>query len=290
MTHRPRGVERFLRDYQARAGLYREFAPAPDLRDLVACNWVSVVRPGKFGALTPIIPDGCCDIMLYDSDVPRVVGPDTRMRWTDLSDGLVITGLRLRPGAIRAVFGCSASELLDRQVLLRDVAPVSQRLLGALNFADSLERRHALLEGWVRHAQRQDVSANDRALLAACRQLAADPQLTIDELARKLGWNARMIHRQFVASCGYGPKYLQRVMRVQAALRVAHDSSLSLRLSSIASSAGFADQAHMTREFKALTSFTPTAYLAACTPEVGSWLAADLRIERMSESFKTDAV
>ena len=97
-----------------------------------------------------------------------------------------------------------------------------------------------------------------------------------------------MIHRQFVAACGYGPKYLQRVMRVQAALRVAHDNPLRLRLSDIASSAGFADQAHMTREFKALTGFTPTAYLAAYTPEVGAWLAGDLRVERVSESFKTD--
>jgi AraC-like DNA-binding protein len=250
---------------------------------------VSVVRHGKFGAFTPIIPDGCCDIMLYDSDVPHVVGPDTRIRWTDLRDGLVITGLRLRPGAVRAVFGCSTSLLLDRQVLLRDLGAVSDRLLDAFNFADSLERRHAVLEGWLRHA-RQDVSANDRALLAACRLLAANTQLTIDALARKLGWNARMIHRQFVAGCGYGPKYLQRVMRVQAALRVAHDRSLRPRLSAIASSAGFADQAHMTREFKALTSFTPAAYLAAYTPEVGAWLAGDLRTQRVSESFKTDFV
>jgi AraC-like DNA-binding protein len=285
----PRGVERFLRDYQARAGFYREFAPAPDLRDLVACNWVSVVQHGKFGPLTPIIPDGCCDIMLYDTDVPQVVGPDTRTRWTDLRDGLVITGLRLRPGAVRAVFGCSASLLLDQQPLLQDLRPVSDRLLDALNFASSLERRHALLEEWLRHA-RQDISANDRALLAACRLLAADTELVIDAVARNLGWNARMIHRQFVAACGYGPKYLQRVLRVQAALRVAHDGSQRLRLSDIAGSAGFADQAHMTREFRALTGFTPTEYLAAYRPEVGAWLAADWGVDRMSESFKTEMV
>jgi AraC-like DNA-binding protein len=283
---KPRGVERFLRNYRARVGLYRELAPSPDLRELVACNWVSVVRPGKFGPLTPIIPDGCCDIMLYDSDVPHVVGPDTRIRWTELRPGLVITGLRLRPGAVRAVFGCPASQVLDRQVLLSDLVRVPGRFLDALNFADSLERRHLLLESWVRQT-RQDVSANDRALLAACRVLAADARVTIDVLAGKLGWNARMIHRRFVAASGYGPKYLQRVMRVQAALRAAHGGSAAL--SDVASSAGFADQAHMTREFKTLTGFTPAAYLAAYTPEVGAWLAGDLRIGRMSESFKTNA-
>jgi AraC-like DNA-binding protein len=281
-----RGVDLFLRSYQAREGLYREFPPAFDLRDLVACNWVSVVRQGRFGVLTPIIPDGCCDIMLYDADVPHVVGPDSRMRWADLRDGLVITGLRLRPGAARAVFGCPASLLLDRQMRLADLVPVSTRLLDALNCADTLEQRHALLEKWVRRA-RENMAANERALLAACRLLAADPQITIDSLTQKLGWNARTIHRQFVGGCGYGPKYLQRVMRVQAALRVAHDGSPRLRLSDVATSAGFADQAHMTREFKDLTGFTPTAYLAACTPGVGAWLADDLGIESLSDSFKT---
>src|SRR5882672_5515529 len=50
----PHGVEQFLRQYQGRPACYRELAPAPDLRDIVACNWLSVVRRGKFGARTPI--------------------------------------------------------------------------------------------------------------------------------------------------------------------------------------------------------------------------------------------
>jgi AraC-like DNA-binding protein len=287
MFQRPRGVERFLRQHEALPGYYRELAPATDLLDVVACRWVSVVRHGKFGVRTPIIPDGCSDIMLYDADAPHVVGPDSRMRWTDLSDGLVITGLRLRPGAMRAVFGCSASQLLDRQMLLRDVGRVSMRFLDALNFAETLQGRHALLEDWVRDASWQR-SATDRVLLAACRALAADPQLAIGTLARQLGWNARMIHRQFKAACGYGPKHLQRVMRVQAALRLAHGASRRLRLPDIASSAGFADQAHMSREFRDLTGFTPREYFAACTPEVGAWLAGEINAAPLSESFKTN--
>jgi len=146
------------------------------------------------------------------------------MRWVDLPDGRVITGLRLRPGALRAVFGFSASQLLDQQVLLRDVGATPNPFLDALNFADTQQRRHELLEDWVRRA-RQNLTPNDRMLLAACRMLAVDAQLSIGALAGRLGWNARMIHRQFTATCGYGPKHLQRVMRVQTALRLAHDIS-----------------------------------------------------------------
>jgi AraC-like DNA-binding protein len=212
--------------------------------------------------------------MLYDAGAPHVVGPDTKMRWVALHDGMVITGLRLRPGALRAVFGCSATTLIDNQALLRDLGDVPARFLDDLNFADSLCVRHGLLEDWVRRSM-VDMSANDRLILSACRLLSADAQLEIGALAKRLGWHARMIHRQFVDACGYGPKHLQRIMRVQSALRAAHDTHSSARLLDIASAAGFSDQAHMTREFRDLTGFTPAAYFAAYTPEVGTWLTAD---------------
>ena len=276
--HGSRGVELFLRQQQAHPGYYRELAPSRDLADIVACNWISVVRRGRFGERTPIIPDGCSDILLFDADTPVIVGPDTRMRWAELPDGQVITGLRLRPGALRAVFGCPAAHLLDEQVSMSDVVPVPDRLLDALNFSDTLQRRHALLEDWVRRSTR-DLRANDAKVLAASRMLASEPQLSIGTLARRLDWNARAVHRQFDSACGYGPKHLQRVMRVQTSLRVALDARQRPPMSDVALSAGFADQAHMTREFRDLTGFTPTAYFEFHDVGVGAWL---------SETFKTN--
>lgn len=272
------GVDLFLTQQQTRPGRYREFAPSGDLAGIVACNWISVVRKGRFGDRTPIIPDGCSDILLFDADTPVIVGPDTGMRWAELPDGQVITGLRLRPGALRAVFGCSATELLDRQVSMRDIVRVPDRFLDALNFAETLQRRHALLEDWVRRSVR-DLRPNDATVLAASRMLASEPGLSIGTLARRLGWNARAIHRQFDSACGYGPKHLQRIMRIQTALRVALAAPRRPPMSDVALSAGFADQAHMTREFRDLTGFTPTAYLEFHNAGVGAWL---------SETFKTN--
>src|SRR5689334_17867839 len=146
-------IEQYLRAHRSLgSGYYREYAPSPDLREVVACHWLSVVGPTNFDAGTPIIPDGCSDIMLCDADEPHVVGPDTRVRAVQLREGSVITGLRLRPGAWRVVFGCSAHVLLNRQARLRDLRAVSTRFLDALNFADTLRRRQAVLEDWVRQS------------------------------------------------------------------------------------------------------------------------------------------
>lgn len=256
-------------------GYYREFSPADDLREAVACTWVNVVQRGNFGERTPILPDGCTDIMLYDDAPPRVAGPDARVRWAALPAGVVIAGIRLRPGAARAVFHCSARGLLDQQPWLSDLAHVPARFLDALKFAGTLQLRHALLEDWVRTALRV-LSVHDRMVLSACRSLSNDAHLEVGSLAEQLGWNARMIHRQFVASCGYGPKHLQRVMRVQAAIRTASRGAPFHRLPQVAGAAGFTDQAHMTREFRDLTGFTPAKYFAAYSPEVGAWLNSEL--------------
>ena len=271
------GVDRFLRDFELPGkSLYREYSPSPDLRHVVACLWISVVHRGAAGVRTPIIPDGCSDIMTYGAGAPHVAGTDTRTRWSVLPDGLVITGLRLRPGAVRAVFGCSATSLLDSQAMLGDLGPGPAGFRDQLDRASTLRDRHLALEHWVRCSMK-DVSAKDRSVLWACRVLSADPHVQISTISRTLDWHARTIHRQFTDACGYGPKYLQRIMRVQAALRIAHDSPSVISLTGIANTVGYADQAHMNREFRALTGFTPANYFALSMPNVGTWLAEDWR-------------
>jgi AraC-like DNA-binding protein len=248
---------------------YQEFAPPADLRDIVACTWVRVVGPDAASGLSAIIPDGCADILVYDDAPPFVVGPDATTRWTTLSEGTVITGIRLRPGAVRATLGCEARLILDSGAFLSDVAP-GAKLHRQLLTSARLRERHALLEDWVRQAVAR-VAPSDHAIVAACRWLTADPHLEISELARRLGWSARTIHRQFLAACGYGPKHLQRIMRIQQALRAAH-AVQAPRLSDVAHASGYADQAHMTRDFRDITGFTPAGYFAIARPGVGAWI------------------
>jgi AraC-like DNA-binding protein len=161
--------------------------------------------------------------------------------------------------------------LLDSQALLRDLGTAPAGFRDQLHLASTPRGRHIALEHWVRHSMRE-LSHKDRSVLWACRRFSSDPRVQVDTISRQLDWNARTIHRQFAAACGYGPKYLQRIMRVQAALRVANGNPRVMGLTGIANTAGFADQAHMTREFRSLTGFTPANYFALSMPDVGTWL------------------
>jgi AraC-like DNA-binding protein len=251
---------------------YQETRPSIDLRETVACLWVSVVRLHGAATPSPILPDGCADIMVYDDEPPCVAGPDAATRWASLRDGTVITGIRLRPGTVRTIFGCEAGLILNGGARLSELAPGAAALHQRLLMTARLRDRYALLEGWVRSAIARNGAA-DRVVVAASRLLAVDPQLELGEIARRFEWNVRTMHRQFLAACGYGPKHLQRIMRIQHAIRVVH-ATAPARLADAAHAAGYADQAHMNRDFRDITGFSPGQYFAVSRRGVGDWIAA----------------
>jgi hypothetical protein len=49
-----------------------------------------------------------------------------------------------------------------------------------------------------------------------------------------VGWSSLGLRRRFVASVGLGPKLVQRMLRVQHALRLAHRSEGKVALSGLA--------------------------------------------------------
>jgi AraC-like DNA-binding protein len=253
------------------AAVYEETLPPADLREVVACLWLRVVRGADVGVASPIIPDGCGDLMVYDDSPPIVAGPDATTRWVTIGSGTVITGARFRPGGIRAVFGCPATTILNRTVLLSDLTAGATRLHERLLLAGSVRQRQRLLADWIRSALCGRTML-DRRVRAACRWLTNDPCLDISRLADRFDWNVRTVRRDFHAACGYGPKYFQRIMRIQRAIRESHEPSRA-NLVDVALAAGYADQAHMTRDFHDITGFTPAQHLATTRPELGLWIA-----------------
>ena len=264
-------VARLVIPLESRASAYyKESAPSRDLCEFVACNWVRMVPREGPQEPAPIVPDGCADIIVCDDAPPRVVGPDSVTRWVQLRAGTVIVGIRARPGTLRSLLGCPAGLILDGGASLSDLAPGAAALHQRLLSSQNVQQRYALLEGWVRGALAR-AKTIDRALVAACRWLTANPQVEVGELARTLGWSARTLQRQFHGACGYGPKHFQRIMRTQRALHVARGDA-SLRLAHVAAQVGYADQAHMTRDFRDITGFTPARYFERVHPELSAWI------------------
>ena len=254
---------------------YEEFAPPIDLRATVACTWTARVGASAAASLDPIIADACSDIVVVGDDAPHIAGPATRTHDVKLVPGSVVIGIRFAPGAARAAFGCDAVELLDEHAELREVCGrAATSLVHALRAAPTPAHARDALVHWARERVQRSVD-RDAHVLHAARELVRDPSLTVASLGDTLGWSARRLHREFTATCGYGPKHLQRILRMQRVVRRARrECASSISLATLAFDAGYADQAHMTREFRSLTGFTPRELLALGRHDVGRWLDA----------------
>jgi AraC-like DNA-binding protein len=197
--------------------------------------WWSVTEPGA--PPKRILPDGCLDLIWRDGTV-FVAGPDTTAQVGCASPGSRFFALRFGAGTGPGVLGLPASELVDRQVPLDQLWPAApvRRLAEA---ADPL----AALTATARERWREPDAAMV-ALAAACR--AGRP---VAAIADRCGLSPRQLQRRSNIAYGYGPKTLARVFRLQRAVSLARRGS---PFAAVSAEAGYADQAHLAREVRAL--------------------------------------
>jgi AraC-like DNA-binding protein len=231
---------------------YREFAPAVAFRAELHCLWVSVAPPGGTEPV-PVLPDGCTDLIWQSGVGAFVAGPDTGPAPSPRPPGAVFVGVRFRPGAGGAALGVPLSELLDQRVDAADLPAVpAGRLPGSLAPADAMRRVAGIA------AQMLAERAPDRLVLEAAR-LLGQPGAQAELVAAQLGISERQLRRRCQAGVGYGPRMLARVLRFRRFV-----SSIDARgrpgdLARLAAEAGYADQAHLSRESSRLAGLTPAA-------------------------------
>jgi AraC-like DNA-binding protein len=231
---------------------YREFRPLPALSDVVVCTWERQVPRSGAPSAQRVLPDACVDLVWRGGDL-WTAGPDTQAVMSPLSEGEVITGIRLRPGAAGTLLGLPARELRDTRVPI-DVlwGGRGRELAERLGDAADAGARRALLERAL--LRRRSDAARADTLVAHAIRLLGRPGSRVDALAYDLAISERQLLRRFDAAVGYGPKVADRVLRFQRFLGLAAEADGFARL---AAELGYADQAHLTRECAELAGLTP---------------------------------
>jgi AraC-like DNA-binding protein len=170
----------------------------------------------------------------------------------------------LEPTALRRLTGVPAGALAAETVELEDLlGPAARWLAERLHDARDAQARFAIVDDLLLRRladapppRRPDV---ERAwtLLRASRG-----RVRTDELAAAVGCSRRTLSARFGEEVGVGPKLAARLVRlehVRARLGTAP-------LARIAAEHGFTDQAHLSREVRALTGRSPTELLAQSRP------------------------
>ncbi|MFC4639949.1 AraC family transcriptional regulator [Deinococcus hohokamensis] len=167
-------------------------------------------------------------------------------------------GVELYPWGARQLFGWSMGiEALD---LTPVSAPVS-RAIPALLRAGAWNEAREVLEDWLLERLQAHEREAGPAVQAATTLYASLGTARIGALAEQLDISPRQLERGFAQEVGINAKTLARLIRFEEAhnrLYLNPDEPLAW----LAYDLGFADQAHLTREFRTLSHMTPRAFAA----------------------------
>ena len=239
---------------------YAEWAPPPGLRAMIACVWASVApADGRRDAL--VLPDGCCDLIWAQGTGAFIAGPDTGPVRASTPPGAVLVGVRFRPASGGPALGLPLSQIRDQRPGLADVlparfGPLARRLPPGLAPAVAATRLVDIAGVLV------SAGAQDLAVAHVAARLR-DPAARVEQAAAGTGLSPRQLRRRFHDAVGYGPKTLQRIHRFQRFVRTVDASRGTCDLATAAIQAGYADQAHLTRDCVALSGLTPAALARA---------------------------
>lgn len=209
-----------------------------------------------------VLPDGCMDLLWLDGRL-MVAGPDTRAH-DSTSTATTVYGIRFAPGTAPALLGVRAEELRDCRAEVSEVwrgprvRAMTELVAGAPDPARGLEEV-------ARRCARSAVPPDPLSAQVVRRLRAGD---SVAATADALGLGTRRLHRLSVAAFGYGPKTLARILRMGQALDLARAGA---GWATAAAAAGYADQAHLVRDIRALTGRPPGAVL---DPQARSGAAA----------------
>lgn len=267
-TEAPDDIERaHLRDPRDTRFTVCRYAPSTDLATLVRRYWLPVwdVPEGERSPQRVLQYPVC--LVVVSNTYARFYGPTSALSTTALEGTGWAVGVMLQPAAGLLVTGRPVRELTDRVVDLGAVPSLDPTRLvagvrAAMTDAPTDPVSHTAGVEAMAAPLRAVLPVDDEGRLVNdivdLIESTAD-LLRVDDLCARLDIGERALQRLLLRRVGLGPKWLIRRRRLhEAAEGLRHDRALA----TVAADLGYADQAHLTRDFRRSTGLTPGEFAA----------------------------
>jgi AraC-like DNA-binding protein len=256
---------------------YAEWHPSEALAGVVTAYW-SVIGDGSRVASPAILADGHIELVMnlgesvrldgpaFTGDQPArvVVGPLSHAVRMHYGRRVETFGIRLHPAVGSAFLSRRASDLTDTICPLADVCPaldVSLReALEAHRDPTTEAGRAAIGAALARHLS--SCAPRDDIVVEIVDRLTRSADLpTVASIAVALAISPRQLQPRLLAAVGMTPKRFVRVIRFSRVWQAATMHPVEA-WAALAVEHGYADQAHMVREFRAFGAEPPTQQFA----------------------------
>lgn len=182
-------------------------------------------------------------------------------------------GVRFKPGGAHPFFDLPLAELTNKVVDMDCIWGLAMReIRERLADVPTINGRiHAMERILLRRLQERRTLPMVQHVSQAL--LVNGNGRSVRDLSDEVGVSQKHLIHQFKKTVGVSPKQLARIGRFQAVLNAIEPQQL-INWGQVAHQCHYYDQAHFTRDFKAFTGMTPSAYLAQRTAVFGDDLAA----------------
>lgn len=252
----PRNLTRFSAQW---------LSPAADVRELVDTYWAVSwsLAPGET-VTQQIIDHPAITLSIERGDVPApfMVTAVRPTAWSRVIRGEgSVFAVRLRPAGLAALSDLGPAALGAEAEVTAESDPRAHGLLRAISVAGSPDERARMADALIGDCVRErPLSRRQQLANAAVSALVASPRVrTGRAVAAELGASERTLQRVLRETIARGPNDVARRIRLQEVVRQLSVSGAEI--ATVSANLGYADQAHLTKEFRAVTGTTPGRYV-----------------------------
>ena len=254
----PRGV---LHRPEDTAGFeHARYWPSADLAPFVEHFWTAgwnLATPRRRETLPhPSV------FLLVEGDKAEVAGPTTKRFTREFTGAGRVFAAKFKPGGFRPFTRLPVSAFAERAITLDEVLGERARGFAArVLAANDHEQAFALFEDLLRGSAPVPDATTER-VARIVQRIAQDREIRrIEQVAAEFGVGVRSLQRLFREYVGVSPKWvIQRYRLHELVERL--NTRAQIDWAETALDLGYADQAHLIRDFRRLVGRTPGAYRA----------------------------
>jgi AraC-like DNA-binding protein len=247
--------------------LYQEYRPHPSLASSIKCIWVLERDFDLVGGAVDLLPDSSIEILFNSGSDCVIDDGQTRQRLPPCyAMPLLHRPLRLSTTGVLKTIGVrfyawGFAPVLNQPRALFQPLDSQWHILAATMRHVPTSQALQLLHTHLLHELKPGASHEYDVANASRRIYALKGSARIEALAESSFLSRRQLERKFKALLGLSPKALARQMRFE---QVRDDLSRdpAADLSALALDYGYADQAHLNRDFKVFSHRTPAQFAA----------------------------
>ncbi len=250
---------------------HQEFLPTEELRSVIKCFWYDSRNLGKEPTAFEVVPDGYVEIIFHFGNncsmlkngslqplpSPFIMGLLNQPVTFHSKNRLHIIGIRSFPWAVFDLLGVGAT----KEEIRTFKHPISmlQAALNDLINAGKIAEAIATVEKLFLNNQ-PGIAKDSLLFKAGTAMLKANGTMPVNEIAIAAHATVRTLERKFKASSAHTIKNISALMRFEQ-LRNALWLRPKCGLAALAQEFGYADQSHLSRQFKRFSGTTPAAFV-----------------------------